>query len=146
MATGVTIGTSGGNETIGAAYVGTSGGNKTVLAIYVGTSGGNETVYAALSAAISPKPATEISSAGPTTTDLVTATPTGGIGPFSYAWARVSGDPEISATTPSAQTTRFFANLGVGDLFSATFEVTVTDTSTGFTATDTVLVSISESS
>jgi hypothetical protein len=40
------------------------------------------------------------------TTTGVTATPSGGVGPFSYQWLYVDGD-NFNATFPSSQTTSF---------------------------------------
>jgi hypothetical protein len=70
---------------------------------------------------------------GTITTGSVTATPTGGLAPFTYAWTRLSGDP-ANPTAPTNATTSFslFANDPAS--FSAVFRCTVTD-SLGTTAT-----------
>ena len=68
------------------------------------------------------------SGAGFLQTDPVTATASGGNGgPYSYTWTRASGDTEVLATAAGAATTRFSADLGVGDTFSATFICTASD-------------------
>jgi len=130
----ITIGTGAGNKVIANVVVGTASGNETVLNAYVGTSGGNKLVYTALSAAAFPNSVTGFRiGAGVATTISTTATATGGLGPFTYSWARTSGDTEISITAASSATTQFTATLGNGDSFSAQFVCTVTDTGTGLT-------------
>lgn len=66
------------------------------------------------------------------TTPTTTAIPSGGLAPFTYAWAQLSGSPS-TITSPATATTAFSAIAGVSDL-SATYRVTVTD-SLGKTAT-----------
>lgn len=80
----------------------------------------------ALSLAISP-PTVSATRSGPgvVTTALVSATPTGGRAPYTYAWTRTSGVG--SATTPTSASTAFTATLGIGDDTFGDFRCTVTD-------------------
>lgn len=73
----------------------------------------------------------------PVTTNQVTALPSGGRAPFTYAWAQILGSP-ATINNPSMATTSFTATPPPGETISATFQVTITD-DTGQTATDTVL-------
>lgn len=78
------------------------------------------------------------------TTNSVTITPTGGTSPYTYSWARISGDTEISADSASAATTTFSTASAPlpGAYFFATFRVTVTDDA-GSPAVETADVSVS---
>lgn len=69
------------------------------------------------------------------TTLTVTATVSGGIGPYTYAWTRISGDSAITATAPAASATAFTATVAAEETKEATFRVTATDTATGAVAT-----------
>lgn len=64
---------------------------------------------------------------GPDTlyTDPATAMPTGGAGPYTYAWTRLTGSG--AATTPTAATTTFSALVPAGTIITGTFRCTVTD-------------------
>lgn len=75
------------------------------------------------------------------TTPSVTATPSGGTGPYTYSWTRVSGSALISATSPASPTTAFSATLNPDDHETADFICTVTDAN-GATATASVSVSL----
>lgn len=68
-------------------------------------------------------------------TDLTTATPSGGLAPFSYSWAKVSGVGV--ANSPAMASTNFGATISPGTQ-TGIFRITVTD-STGQTATDDVI-------
>ena len=131
---GITLGTSGGNETLQAVTVGTSDGNKPVIAGWVGTTDGNKQIFAALAAVNDPSLLPVTFGQGTTTSDTVTAVPSGGIGPFTYSWARVSGDDVIVPTSSTNATTAFRTFLQEDDAFSASFVCTVTDTATGAVA------------
>lgn len=63
--------------------------------------------------------------AGVATSLPVTATPAGGLGPYTYAWTRLSGVG--SANSPTSASTTFSATLSNGDDVSGVFRVTVTD-------------------
>lgn len=70
------------------------------------------------------------------TTEPVSATVTGGIGPFSYAWVRQSNEGIASTATAPSKATTSFKKSGnpVGSTRTDVWRVTVTD-STGTTAT-----------
>jgi hypothetical protein len=136
------IGEAGGNHTMVAGYVGEAGGNHNVLNGYIGTAAGNKVFFSALSVVASP---TSVSgsrpTAGPVTTGSTTATASGGIGPFTYAWTD-TGNATI--TSPSSATTTFSAFVSCSNapvLDTAT--VTATDTGTGLTKSTTVAVTLS---
>lgn len=83
------------------------------------------------------------SGAGSVTTTSVTVTPTGGTGPYTYAWAYLSGDAIFTASAPTAATTTFSGSVAAGEDKSAVWRCTVTD-SLAATASTTVGASISE--
>ena len=61
------------------------------------------------------------------TTTSVTGTPSGGTAPYTYSWAKQSGD-SITADSPSAATTTFRASgLAAGESRTAVYRLTVTD-------------------
>lgn len=94
-------------------------------------------------AAISPFAAVGTrSGSGSATTNSVTATPTGGTGPYLYAWALVSGDTFTVNSATSASTT-FTASVGLGEDKTAIYRCTITDSLLA-TATATVSVTVSE--
>jgi hypothetical protein len=68
----------------------------------------------------------------------ITATPTGGLGPYTYAWTRVSGSTG-AALSPTSATSQFRAFITSVGEFTSTFLCTVTDAN-GNTATDNVEV------
>jgi len=86
---------------------------------------------------LSASPSTAIGSAtygfGPAVTNSVTVTPTGGLAPYTYSWARVSGTIG-SAGSPTAATTVFGGDPNPDYVASSTFRCTCTD-SLGNTAT-----------
>lgn len=70
-----------------------------------------------------------------TTFEAATATPAGGSAPYTYSWTKVSGG-NIFANSPSTQSTVFTADsMFPGEIRIADFSCTVTETSTGRTAT-----------
>jgi len=85
----------------------------------------------ALSLAASPNPTSGGSYGGsPATSDSVTATPTGGTGPYTYAWTRTSYTSGTAPTITSAATAATtFVQTGMtpGSDQSAVFRCTVTD-------------------
>jgi hypothetical protein len=79
------------------------------------------------SAAASPTSLYETRSGpGAVTTDSTIVTPTGGTGPYTYAWALVSGDA-FTVNSPTAATTTFSTTLISGQEKSAVYRCTVTD-------------------
>lgn len=70
--------------------------------------------------------------AGPVVTNFVTATPSGGIGAYTYLWTKTSGGI-IAANSGSSATTAFSGTVALGEAIEAEFKCTVTD-STGSTA------------
>lgn len=80
----------------------------------------------AMSASVSPAAAAGlISGLGDCTTNSVTVTPSGGLAPFTYAWAKVSGEGAVDR--PSSATTAFTDNLALNESTSGAFRCTVTD-------------------
>lgn len=74
-------------------------------------------------------------------TGNVTTTPSGGLAPYTYAWAKLSGD-SISAVSPASATTQFRATtMAELEVRTATFRVTCTD-SLGSSDTEDVSVTI----
>ncbi|QTC88109.1 hypothetical protein [Brevundimonas pondensis] len=68
--------------------------------------------------------------AGPISTEATTVTVGGGVGPFTYAWARTSGAGG-AANVPNGSTTQFTASMGSGQTLASVFACVVTDTATG---------------
>jgi hypothetical protein len=68
------------------------------------------------------------------TSNSVTATASGGVGPYTYAWTNIGDDGGISATAPASATTAFRENLDAGTFTSTVFRCTATDSATGATA------------
>lgn len=85
-----------------------------------------------LSLSISPSP---VDGTGPgtepatITSDLATASPSGGLGPYSYSWAYVSGDT-VTITSPSSAATTFSREMvWPKQIATATVRCTCTDSS-----------------
>lgn len=100
------------------------------------TSGGGS-----ITLAISPSPVTAQRRNATVQSLNVTATPTGGIAPYTYSWVKQSGD-DITALSPSAAVTKFVAS-GMDELEerSAVFRCTGTD-SLGSTDSEDVTVTL----
>jgi hypothetical protein len=76
---------------------------------------------------ISPSPATRTGQLATITTANVTATPAGGLAPYTYAWVKQSGD-DINAVSPSSAVTRFRADgMSAPETRTAIFRCTATD-------------------
>lgn len=130
------------NVTSRRAYVGGAWRRVTRRLAYIGGSWRTvATFYSPLTVTVSPDSAAAFSfSAAPTvlTTNTVTAVPSGGLGPYTYAWTvtTFAGDL-ITATSPSIASTAFSQFQGTGNTFgSGQASVLVTD-SLGNTATAT---------
>lgn len=82
-------------------------------------------------ASASPNPVSGYSfGVGTATTVSTTATPTGGTGPYTYAWTLIAHDGPVDPTagTPTAATTTFTqTSIPSNFFYSATFRCTVTD-------------------
>lgn len=101
-----------------------------------------EIIRQGMTASASP---TSIYKVGPTasqTTTSTTVTPAGGVSPYTYSWAFVSGDT-LTITSPTAATTTFsITGLIVGDSRTATYRCTVTDSTSGTALTATADVNV----
>lgn len=78
------------------------------------------------------------------TTNSVTATVAGGVGPYSYIWAQIGG-PAATIYSPTNATTNFGMALGPGDSEQGQFRCTVTDAN-GLTAQATVTATFTNTS
>lgn len=74
------------------------------------------------------------------TSAAATATPAGGIAPYSYAWAQLSGDA-MTILAPTSAMTQFRASAPPGRTLSATFQCTCADNA-GSAATASVFVQL----
>lgn len=79
---------------------------------------------------------------GTVTTEPATATPSGGLAPYTYSWSRISGTYG-TPNNPASATTTFYARIPPGTIQTATFRCTVTD-SLGSTATADVSATFEE--
>ena len=82
-----------------------------------------------------------ISTASGSTSGSVSVTVTGGQSPYTYSWSNVGGSQDISAGSPSSDTTDFDYSFGYYGFHSSVFEVEVTD-NIGQTQTDRVVVTL----
>lgn len=109
------------------------------IAIIVGTpasgGGGGGSITVSVSPYIVSKTRSGI---GTITTPAATATPSGGTGPYTYAWSLMTGDT-FTVDSPTASSTTFTAFLGDGLNKNAIYKVIVTD-SAAATGTGYVLV------
>lgn len=67
------------------------------------------------------------SGSGTGVTNVTTATVSGGVAPYTYAWTYVSGDNTMSATVPTGVTTAFSASLSVNQEKDAVWQVVAID-------------------
>ena len=79
-----------------------------------------------VSITLTPSSITDNVANGPYTTATVASSVTGGVGPFTYSWVRISGST-ITADTPLLADTAFSGNRTDANSLE-TFELTVTDT------------------
>lgn len=93
---------------------------------------------------IAPDPRTGSSSTSTVTSGNATASVTGGVGPFTYAWTWDDNIDSITALSPTSATTQFRKTGAVsGESYYGTARCTVTDTGNGsVTADDTVSVEL----
>lgn len=119
-------------RTIQTLYIRQSGVNRRIRSLKVMDGGTLRTVAVfadPLTVSASPTSVSGTQSGeGPITvnTSSTTATPSGGLGPFTYSWAYVSGGISASANSPASATTSFRAEPPPGS-FTSTMRVTVTD-------------------
>lgn len=73
------------------------------------------------------------------TSNSATVTATGGAGPYTYAWARVTGSSAVSATSPAAATTTFSATVPLWGMRLATMRCTITDSLSATVTVDVVV-------
>ena len=71
------------------------------------------------SASASPASATGSGLSGTIETNTVTVTPAGGTGPYTYAWAYVSGDA-VTVQSPTAATTKFSSLTSAESVYRCT--------------------------
>ena len=101
-------------------------------------------IRASMTATASPASLYKIGAAASQTTSSTTVSVSGGVSPYTYSWAKVSGDT-LTVNSPTAATTTFTASgLLEGDSRDATYRCTVTDSTVGtpLTATADVLITI----
>jgi hypothetical protein len=115
---------------------------RTIQRVYVEDSGVQRLVYIYYSADISPTSINTTSNPS----SSATCNAIGGTGPFTYAWARISGDTRITANSTSSSATTFSrTGFALFEVASATFRCTITDTATGDTVQDTIAVTMERS-
>ena len=73
----------------------------------------------------------------------VVVAPTGGYGPFTYSWARISGSSAMTVDNANVAQPIFRATVPKNSVISATWRCTVTDTTTGLTGTIDRAISLS---
>lgn len=129
-----------------------SGVDRTISEIrLIDTTGVDRLIYSTsppMSASASPSATSGFTSgASVITTNSTTVTPTGGTGPYTYAWTLISRDhptTDPTANSPTAATTTFTqTNAAPGGFYTAEFLCTVTD-SLGAMATASVSASFIE--
>ena len=99
-----------------------------INATTAGSGGGSGGAGGTLAVSISPTDVGNFSTAPSFTGAIgVTATASGGTGPYTYAWTKVSGNA-ITIASPSSATTKFnVSGMAVNETRLATFRVTATD-------------------
>lgn len=73
----------------------------------------------------------------------IVVTATGGASGYTYAWQRISGDTQTTATAPSSNSTQWSRpTQPLGVIFTSTWRCLVTDSASGIIYTGTVTVTI----
>lgn len=146
----LSVGAASGNKDATEIWVGTAGGNKQVTEGWVGTASGNKQFYTSASpmtADASPDTQSWTIEAGPDLEKPVGpdyfifaatlyVTPSGGTGPYTYAWAQLSG-LDAGMSDPTASSVSLYNTNGG----TCTFNCTVTDHLGATAVSDTVTVS-----
>lgn len=118
---------------------------KTVTTAQIRTVAGLKAFFSGMTASAAPTGVAGYVAGGvdaTATTLPATATPSGGIAPYTYEWTQVSG-PSWTIDSPTAATTTFSNALNPGETSNAIFACTVTD-ATGYEAvTNTVSAVVS---
>jgi hypothetical protein len=111
---------------------------RTIKELWLRTPDGLKQVFGQLAVTVSPTGVSgSVNRAGAATayTRYVTASPSGGVAPFTYAWARTDGGAHGWAiSSPTAAMTNFSTVVSSATDQTATFACTITD-ATGMTAT-----------
>lgn len=114
-------------------------------AAHGGGGGGGGASYSVTAAPASAYGARVVNGLTTVQTEVVTATPVGGVSPYSYLWSVVSAPSgDWTITTPTVQTTRFAcAEVDGGESYTATFKCTVTDGTGSVVASNNVEAAVS---
>lgn len=107
-----------------------------------GVAGAAGSITAGFRAAVSPGSVYKYTTSSSATTGSAVASPINGTAPFTYSWARISGDTSITITSSTSASTTF-SRTGMSTLteYTAIFRCTITD-NTSATATADVTVTI----
>ncbi len=128
----------------------TASGIKAIETVRVRDASGLKVVYsqgagAGFSATGTPENVYGSRSTSPVVSALCTCVVTGGTGPFTYSWVRLTGPASMIANNPNSQMTTFQAIMPFGATEEGTFQCTVTDTSNSQQAVTIVSVTLERS-
>jgi hypothetical protein len=79
---------------------------------------------------------------GPFATNAITAIPSGGVGPYTYSWARASGDASIGVSSSTAAAPTWSASGTAPETKGAVWRCTITDAQGTTAVTGNVTVSV----
>lgn len=97
----------------------------------------------AMSATVSPTSLNKSGTIASQTTGSATVSVTGGVSPYTYSWALLSGDSFTINSPTSSSTTFTKSGMAVGDAYYGTYRCTVTDSTSGTALTATVDLPVS---